>query len=560
MKGTAKSKVVTSGRLSGRVKVPAARRRAPPILGPPPHPEPAYSLYSTDAEDQVTSLHKGLDRCAALLGGILQADTAEASPNPARAVTSETGSKPATSQGKKPVKKSSTPKNQRNCRSVQRVPSSTTPRTARQPALQAAHSGVKLHPPQRRPRTPLLSPSQPQRQQQQQLGSSTPPPAPQTRPATPPTQPSHHTGRHAPPARPETGRDETEEDFVPVRDTDALHGPEHGRLDEVPEGRYGEEDCCAGREVQFKSVQGLLGELRGLIAGQGSVAERLLSHLEQAVTSPPVMKSCCLNARNEPHLSLHSQNALLHRRVNILQQQLKDKDKAGKPGKEDTLCSSKASALQGELAAAQCRLQELQGDVTKLQKALHDTQSRLRDSEAHNAHIKTDLEVTRSRLLQSEKERSLLASLAEQRLEEIRELSSALQRHSPADEHSVLDQGSAGFSTQQIAHYLMSLKPTRSERVPMAAEREEAPEQCDPTSAARLQPHPSHQVQSCGQWLAKERGQLSTVSRCDVDSVCSGWSESTFNTRDEAAFRDGLSALDASIASLQKTIQLDLRK
>ncbi|KAM3585275.1 uncharacterized protein V6R79_012692 [Siganus canaliculatus] len=512
MKGTAKSKVVTSGRLSGRVKVPAARRRAPPILGPPPHPEPAYSLYSTDAEDQVTSLHKGLDRCAALLGGILQADTAEASPNPARAVTSETGSKPATSQGKKPVKKSSTPKNQRNCRSVQRVPSSTTPRTARQPALQAAHSGVKLHPPQRRPRTPLLSPSQPQRQQQQQLGSSTPPPAPQTRPATPPTQPSHHTGRHAPPARPETGRDETEEDFVPVRDTDALHGPEHGRLDEVPEGRYGEEDCCAGREVQFKSVQGLLGELRGLIAGQGSVAERLLSHLEQAVTSPPVMKSCCLNARNEPHLSLHSQNALLHRRVNILQQQLKDKDKAGKPGKEDTLCSSK------------------------------------------------DLEVTRSRLLQSEKERSLLASLAEQRLEEIRELSSALQRHSPADEHSVLDQGSAGFSTQQIAHYLMSLKPTRSERVPMAAEREEAPEQCDPTSAARLQPHPSHQVQSCGQWLAKERGQLSTVSRCDVDSVCSGWSESTFNTRDEAAFRDGLSALDASIASLQKTIQLDLRK
>lgn len=45
----------------------------------------------------------------------------------------------------------------------------------------------------------------------------------------------------------------------------------------------------------------------------------------------------------------------------------------------------------------------------------------------------------------------------------------------------------------------------------------------------------------------------------EAESVLSDLS-STFNTRDEAAFKDGLSALDASIANLQKTIQLDLAK
>ncbi|CAL8309222.1 unnamed protein product [Merluccius merluccius] len=53
--------------------------------------------------------------------------------------------------------------------------------------------------------------------------------------------------------------------------------------------------------------------------------------------------------------------------------------------------------------------------------------------------------------------------------------------------------------------------------------------------------------------------QLDTsLARCEVESVRSGWSGSTFNTRDEVEFCSGLVALDASIASLQKTIQKDL--
>lgn len=68
-----------------------------------------------------------------------------------------------------------------------------------------------------------------------------------------------------------------------------------------------------------------------------------------------------------------------------------------------------------------------------------------------------------------------------------------------------------------------------------------------------------------GERLLGSSGRPLTLFRCDQEEeeeAESGLSDlsSTFNTRDEAAFKDGLSALDASIANLQKTIQLDLAK
>ncbi|KAI7807970.1 coiled-coil domain-containing protein 14 isoform X2 [Triplophysa rosa] len=73
--GASRPKVVSSGRLtaSGRghiYKKKVVGRSRTPL-------EPAYSLYSTDSEDQVTTVHKGLDRCAALLSGILAAEQEE---------------------------------------------------------------------------------------------------------------------------------------------------------------------------------------------------------------------------------------------------------------------------------------------------------------------------------------------------------------------------------------------------------------------------------------------------------------------------------------------------
>lgn len=54
-----------------------------------------------------------------------------------------------------------------------------------------------------------------------------------------------------------------------------------------------------------------------------------------------------------------------------------------------------------------------------------------------------------------------------------------------------------------------------------------------------------------------------SFSSCDIKSLASDWSGnswSTFNTRDEQDFRNGLAALDASIASLQRTLKADLKR
>lgn len=54
-----------------------------------------------------------------------------------------------------------------------------------------------------------------------------------------------------------------------------------------------------------------------------------------------------------------------------------------------------------------------------------------------------------------------------------------------------------------------------------------------------------------------------SFSSCDIKSLASDWSVnswSTFNTRDEQEFRNGLAALDASIASLQRTLKADLKR
>lgn len=166
------------------------------------------------------------------------------------------------------------------------------------------------------------------------------------------------------------------------------------------------------------------------------------------------------------------------------------------------------------------------------------------------------------------------AELASSSLSSLSVCSRALETYSSSDCSTFVDQceqGSAEAVTDHIAHYLMSLaqpEPTATNRVCVAAERD-GDEQNNQTS---VQPSDtsshahvraprgsklaeSHSSQSC------EQLSNSMLSRCDVESVWSDWSMrsgSTFDTRDEAAFRDGLSALDASIASLQKTLQLDL--
>ncbi|XP_059416813.1 coiled-coil domain-containing protein 14-like isoform X3 [Carassius carassius] len=90
--GVSRPKMISSGRLTGSGPGQIHKKRIAGRCVPPL--EPAYSLYSTDSEDQVTTIHKGLDRCAALLSGILQAEQAESKPKPQGTKTCIFKSKP----------------------------------------------------------------------------------------------------------------------------------------------------------------------------------------------------------------------------------------------------------------------------------------------------------------------------------------------------------------------------------------------------------------------------------------------------------------------------------
>ncbi|XP_070711439.1 uncharacterized protein ccdc14 [Pempheris klunzingeri] len=669
MKGTAKSKAVTSGRLTGGVNVQPPRRRVTP--GPAACPEPAYSLYSTDSEDQVASLHKGLDRCAALLGGILQAERAEASPSIPRAVKARGAkSRPSISLGKKMIKKRPTRAEQKASPSVQCGASSTPPRTTHP----AAHSGVKLHPPQRRPHTLLQSHVPPSHSQKTllHLSNTTPPPQasispaqpsihplqpsipppqpsipppqpsisppqpsipppqpsipppqpsipppqpsipppqpsisppqpsipppqpsiPPPQPSIPPPQPSPHSGLlpvlqtdcksySKAPHTLCTGECDEEQELVPVRDisTQSNATVTHTAVEHTHS--HSGEDCSAETGVRVRTVQYLLGELKAVIAGQGSVAETLLSHLDQTLSSPLTVGSS--NILTDPDLlSLHSQSTQLHRHVRIPNQQLKKREKTERQENMETLCTSEALPLKQQLITAQSQLQEVQDDLTELRKALQDTQSQLRDTEAKNALLMTDLETTRRRLLDSEREKSELASLAQQRLEELGHLNRALwsrgssvvgssvsnilpTKHFDRHQHR---QDPAEPPSDRVTQYLSSLgqlEPTHAEHVRGATERDGniLLTSVQLRDDVRPQQDDKPAETSAGPQNPSTRRRLfdSTVSQCDVGSVMSDWSMksgSTFDTRDEAAFRDGLAALDASISSLQRTIQLDL--
>ncbi|XP_062236701.1 coiled-coil domain-containing protein 14 [Platichthys flesus] len=575
MKATAKHKAVTSGRLMGGAKVQPPRRQV--NLGTPARPpEPAYSLYSTDPEEQVTTLHQGLDRCAALLSGILQADTTEVSPRLHRAGTCGAAkSRPPTSLGKKPMKKvpkktvhKIPPSGQRGAGSTTPTPQSPTP---------AAHSGVKLHPTLRRVHTKAHhSPS---------------PPPPQPQASTPPPHTSvllsvHQSSSQLPPGQTE-GPSSDEQEFVPVRDTDTQHTATHaaaghtpsnthscttkvsdmrlepGPVQEVPQDPQSRELYSAGEDVKEQKVQYLLRELKALITGQGSVAERLLHHLEQAVSSP-VLNDGGLNIHTESAADLsplHDQNLQLRRRVRILNQQLMEKEKAER--RQDTESNSEVTILQEEVTTAQLQLRELQHDLAELRKDLQDTQSQLRGREAENTAIRTDLEAARSRLVDTERQRSELESLGRQRLEEIGNLKRMLQSQGSSDCSTVVESlppTPQQLPNERVTQYLMSLgqfDPAPAEHVVAERERSSSDKPANAPAPQTDQSQRLSEAEPCGRRLN------ATLSHCDVESLwsdCSMRSGSTFDTRDEAAFRDGLAALDASIASLQKTMKLDLRR
>ncbi|KAM6332679.1 coiled-coil domain-containing protein 14 [Podargus strigoides] len=132
-------KVLSSGRLTGATKLTNGRKQFGLRKGCHSDVDSGYSLYSTDSDDQVDTIHIGLDRCAALLKNILQNEAAgrETIHKPPGKTTSvRITSKPLLTKGntskRKGLKKNITPAHVRKeivPISNRKLASSTTPST-----------------------------------------------------------------------------------------------------------------------------------------------------------------------------------------------------------------------------------------------------------------------------------------------------------------------------------------------------------------------------------------------------------------------------------------------
>ncbi|XP_057678548.1 uncharacterized protein ccdc14 isoform X3 [Corythoichthys intestinalis] len=569
MKGSVKRKVLTSGRpTSGGPTVQQARKR-PTIPG---RKEPTCSFYSTDPQEEVANLHVGLDRCADLLSTMLQVDKAvsyhlclEAVTHPPKVVNGGPARvKPSTAHGRKNAK-TLTPMT--GVKKAQTLPHSNLhpPLRASQPLQGSSHSqsltSVLLSVTQRE--SALHSTHSSQRSRRQ-------------------TDYQPVVGHHKALLNVEKG------DSVPVKDTDPKRDTclsMHAYDKKIDLGQPCDTDHHAqsGEDStgKLRTVHYLLGELKALIAGKGSVAERLLSHLEITVSSPQV--NSLDPGKTADIEALHIQNDQLHRQVAFLNKQLEREKKLN----TETLSKTQES-LPEDLAAAQSRQQELQVILGEVRATLLDTKKLLHDREAENAMMKLDLENLRTKFVQSEQEKYELVSLAQQRQEQIEHLERTIKSGNILQCHTDLTTSNAvpkeqcndqGDATEHITKYLMTLgQPEASPKnrnVQMVAEREDntlEKAKLSSTPLGKLQLYPyhcndSHSEVSDGVHLAeeqmgKERRRLfDYFSEGKVDTMssdCSRRSMSTYDTRDEAAFRDGLAALDASIAILQKTIKQDL--
>ncbi|XP_054686496.1 coiled-coil domain-containing protein 14 isoform X1 [Grus americana] len=135
-------KVLSSGRLTGAAKLTNGRKQFGSRKGCHSDVESGYSLYSTDSDDQVDTIHNGLDRCAALLKSILQNEATGRETihkQPGKATSIKTTSKPLLTKGsasrKKGLKKTITPAHIRKeivPMSNRRLASSTTPSTEKE--------------------------------------------------------------------------------------------------------------------------------------------------------------------------------------------------------------------------------------------------------------------------------------------------------------------------------------------------------------------------------------------------------------------------------------------
>ncbi|XP_031446513.1 coiled-coil domain-containing protein 14 isoform X3 [Phasianus colchicus] len=144
---------LSSGRLTGAAKQSNGRKQPGLRKGCRSDVEDAYCLYSTDSDDQVNTIHNGLDRCAALLKNILENEATGKETihkQPGKTTTVKITSKPlltkANTLKKKGLKKSITAPHIRKeivPISAKKLLSSTTPSTEKELPSAAQHQLIR---------------------------------------------------------------------------------------------------------------------------------------------------------------------------------------------------------------------------------------------------------------------------------------------------------------------------------------------------------------------------------------------------------------------------------
>ncbi|KAJ8004015.1 hypothetical protein DPEC_G00154410 [Dallia pectoralis] len=365
-----------------------------------------------------------------------------------------------------------------------------------------------------------------------------------------------------------------------------------------------------GTARHVTTVQHVLGELKALFIGRDNEAERLLGNLETAMSLLPVMESSS-NIQAEVALvlqPLRSENSILRRRLKTVNQQLRERERAEREAR-DPYCDTDVSSLKSELSVAHMGLRELQDDNTELRQALVDTQRQLQHSEAEGGRLgkelqsaRAEVQVCNTQLEDCQKQNAAMTLNIQQRETEIRTLQERLRAfHVPPSElpavtdvsmsqlpltKQALDQyqDHQGLSDHLVSQYLWSLrqKGSKANSPPCKGPGGVNTRQLDlgvcapggqnvcataeqDVSVSVSQNSRRRLNMDVASWGMGQNPSLDStgLSLCEVRSTASDWSagsSSTFDTRDEQDFRNGLAALDASIASLQRTIKQDLKR
>ncbi|KAJ8282393.1 hypothetical protein COCON_G00049120 [Conger conger] len=376
--------LISSGRLANSQRAPVALKKK---VSGRRHTvvDAGYSLYSTDSEDQVTTIHKGLDRCAALLNGILQmekTDVRRSCTKQRKLVPSKATSKfrKGDCRKKKPIKRTD---------SVNPAPKAPEPHhsdtfngclTTSTPKMIPENNSVCSELSQHIVEAGGLGPSD----CEQQAGGATP-------------APIHMTCAHVPPVfnKPPVVQDPASQNSMPLTKFSRVSTSDEDKVDSVDLIPAIDTSCQTSFEKQVPydkvknmshheaaekvmTVKNLLGELKAVVADQIDCVA-LISEVEQSISMLPAMVD---NANIQAEVTkalqpLTSENAQLRRRLRIVNQQLMERERVEKEALSDN-CNFEMLSVQMVNKSLQSQLKEIKQDIKALQKENWELQQRNR--------------------------------------------------------------------------------------------------------------------------------------------------------------------------------------